>query len=124
MADKPDLAKLKNELAHVKQFLPATGSEDQKWSFSNQKNYDGYSIAGEVQYLAQVSSFREKGLEYNGAMKVYSNYLGIPFYDSKDSRTSGCLWSKLWVFQGRSFYHGILQGSQDLRRVLVLFLKR
>ena len=104
VADKPDLTKLKNKLADLKQFLPATGSKDQKWSFSNQKNYDGYAIAGEVQYLTQAASFKEKGLEYNGAMRVYSNYLDTRFMIPKIREQAGAYGAGSWFSREGLFF--------------------
>ena len=121
VADKPDLTKLKNKLADLKQFLPPTGSKDQKWSFSNQKNYDGYAIAGEVQYLAQAASFREKGLGYNGAMKVYSNYLNARFMHPRIREQAGAYGAGSGFSREGLFIHEILRKDPNLKKSFVAF---
>ena len=78
-ANKKDLKKLGSKVGELKSLLPSGDSGDQVWSFSDQKNYKGYAIPGEVQYLAEVASFRDQGLEYTGAMRVYTNYLDAQF---------------------------------------------
>ena len=78
-ADQKELKTLKTEVVKLKQFLPAQGSKDQKWSFSKQKNYQGYAIPGEVQYVVETTSFKEQGLKYSGSLDVYSKYLDTHF---------------------------------------------
>lgn len=78
-ADKKELKTLKTEIVELRKFLPEQGSEDQKWSFSQQKNYEAYAIPSEVQYLTETTSFKEQGLEYNGSLLVYSKYLDMYF---------------------------------------------
>ena len=88
-ADQKELKKSNTELGKLKNSLSSQESEDQKWSFSDQKNYDGYIIPGEVQYVIQTTSFKDEGLKYNGAMKVYSQYLNSHFMIPRLREQSG-----------------------------------
>ena len=78
-SNKKELKTLKTEIAELRNVLPEQSSEDQKWSFSLQKSYEGYAISGEVQYLAETTYFKEQGLEYSGNLLVYSKYLDTHF---------------------------------------------
>ena len=74
-----DMKRMGAELRKFKEILPRQVSDDQTWSFRGQNDYDGYAIPGEVQYTSQVASYREQGLDYTGAMKVYASYVTSQF---------------------------------------------
>ncbi len=88
-SSKEDLQTLQKGIAQLKEKLPNTSSEDQKWSFEKQEDYDGYAIPGEVQYVAQVTSYKKKGLEYDGSMHVYSRYLNNNYMTPKLREQAG-----------------------------------
>lgn len=77
--DQNKLKPVKKELKKLVKSLPVKSSKNQQWSFSQQKQYEAYAIPGEVQSLAEVTSFKEQGLEYSGTLKVYSQYLDTYF---------------------------------------------
>ena len=80
LATEPkDMKPLAGAVLDLAQALPAQGSKDQDWLFEGQKNYQGYVIPGEVQELAEGSSFLNEGLKYSGALRVYSQYLDAHF---------------------------------------------
>ena len=74
-ADPESLLPIKTDLESLLSSLPKTDSGNQKWLFKSQKAYDAYAIPGEVQYLTQATSYKDHGLDYHGAMRVYTGYL-------------------------------------------------
>ena len=96
-AEKAQLNILKENLASLKDSLPSHGSKDQEWTFSKQKNYEAYIIPGEVQYVTEAASFKEQGLEYSGALEVYSKYLTSYFLHPRLREQSGAYsaWSQV-----------------------------
>ena len=123
-----ELKKLVSEVEKLKNFLPRGTAENQNWSFSDQKNYDGYAIPGEVQYVTQAASFRDQGLEYNGAMKVYSQYLNSQFMTPRIREQSGAYgaWSGLsknGLFTLKTYKDPNLKKSFDIFSQAVDFMK-
>lgn len=78
-AEQKDMKPLVDGVLDMASALPAQASKDQDWSFKGQKNYQGYVIPGEMQYLIEASSFLDEGLKYSGALRVYSEYLNTHF---------------------------------------------
>ena len=73
------LKNIKRELQKLVRSLPDHKLEKQEWLFSQQKTYLAYAIPGEVQFVQEVSSFKNQGLEYSGSLKVYAQYLDTYF---------------------------------------------
>ena len=128
-ADQQQLKTLKKEVVQLKNFLPAHGSKNQQWSFSTQKNYEGYAIPGEVQYITETTSFKEQGLKYNGALLVYSKYLNKHFMHPRLREQSGAYgaWnyvnrSGLWTMQ--TYRDPNLKKSFDTFSQSVSFMKK
>ena len=99
-AEKAQLNILKENLAGLKNSLPSHGSKDQKWTFSKQKNYEAYIIPGEVQYVTEAASFKAQGLEYSGALEVYSKYLTSYFLHPRIREQSGAYGA--WNYMSRN----------------------
>lgn len=83
------LDSLTSEVASLKKALSEKATKDQTWSFNDQPDYDGYAIPGEVQYVSQVTSYKENGMEYNGSMLVYSRYLNNNYMTPKLREQAG-----------------------------------
>ena len=103
-SEQKELKTLKSEVVKLKILLPKQGSKDQKWSFSKQESYKAYAIPGGVQYLTETASFKEQGLEYNGALLVYSKYLNMHFLRPRIREQAGAYgawstigWNGLWT---------------------------
>ena len=88
-ADQKQLRTVKTELKKLVRLLPVEELENQKWLFSNQKTYQGYAIPGEVQFLTETTSFKDQGLEYNGALNVYAEYLDTYFIHPRIREQAG-----------------------------------
>ena len=89
VAEKNKLKTVKSKLKKVKKLLPAKGSKDQEWFFSQQKTYKGYAIPGEVQFLTETTSFKDQGLKYSGALDVYAEYLDTYFLHPRIREQAG-----------------------------------
>ena len=127
--DQRQLKTLKKEITKLNKLLPAHSSKNQQWAFATQKNYEGYVIPGEVQYLTEATSFEERGLEYDGALIVYSKYLNQHFMLPQLREQSGAYgaWSsvsrnKLWTLQTYRDPH--LKKSFDIFSQSVDFMKK
>ena len=77
MAEPTELAALKADVKDLSQSLFNQKLHSQPWSFKNPKNYDGFTIAGNVQYSIEMVPLL--GEKFHGAMKVYANYLNTNF---------------------------------------------
>lgn len=88
-ATSTNMSSLTKSVNTLKSELPKVDSPQQSWSFSKQKNYDAFAIPGEVQYVAQVTSYKESNLEYNGAMNVYTRYLNNHYMTPKLREQAG-----------------------------------
>ena len=127
-ADQKELKNLRTEFEKLKNSLFSKSSQDHKWSFSNQKSYDGYAIVGEVQYVAQTTSFRDQGLKYSGSMSVYSQYLDAQFMIPRLREQSGAYgaWSRFnWngLFNMSTYRDPNLKQSFDIFSQSVDFMK-
>ncbi len=127
-ADHQELKALKAETEKLKSVLPSAGSADQKWLFAKQKNYQGYAIPGESQYVAESASFKEQGLDYSGQLLVYSQYLETHFMYPKLREQNGAYgaWptaerNGLWSFQTYKDPH--LKKTFDIFSQAVDFMK-
>ena len=127
-ADPNKLKTLKIEMTKFKKLLPAKGSKDQKWTFVKQKNYEGYIIPDEVQYITKTTSFKEQGLEYEGALVVYSKYLNTHFMHPRIREQAGAYgaWSRvsrngLWIMN--TYRDPNLKKSFDVFSQSVDFMK-
>ena len=127
-AEQNELKTLTTEIEKLNQSLPIQGSKDQQWSFSNQKNYEGYAIPGEVQYVTETTSFAEQGLEYNGALAVYSQYLDAHFLHPQLREQAGAYgaWNSfsrngLWSMQ--TYRDPNLKKSFDIFSQVMDFMK-
>ena len=100
VAEQEQLKSLRAEFKKLKKALPNQSTKDQKWLFSNQKNYSAYAIPGTVQYLTEVLNFREQGLKYTGHLKVYSQYLGTHFMIPRLREQAGAYGA--WSYPNRS----------------------
>ncbi len=127
-AEGKKLKELELELGKLRDSLPSRGFGDQTWSFSGQKNYDGYAIPGEVQYVVQATSFRDQGLQYRGTMQVYSQYLDTHFMIPRLREQSGAYgaWSSFgWdgLFTLSTYRDPHLKQSLDIFSQAVDFMK-
>ncbi len=127
-AEENELKKLKSEIAKLSKSLPVQGSKDQEWPFSTQKNYSAYIIPGEVQYVSEATSFKKQGLEYSGALEVYSTYLSSHFLHPRLREQSGAYgaWNQvsrngLWSIQ--TYRDPNLKKSFDIFSQSVNFMK-
>ena len=128
-AEQSQLKTLNTEIAKFKNLLPAHDLKDQEWSFSKQKNYEAYLIPGEVQYVTETSSFKKQGLEYSGALIVYSKYLTHHFLHPRLREQSGAYgaWNGvdrngLWVMS--TYRDPNLKKSFDIFSQSVDFMKK
>jgi Zn-dependent M16 (insulinase) family peptidase len=127
-SDKQDLGTLQNSVGQLKTQLPESGSPNQTWSFEQQENYDGFAIPGEVQYLAQVTSYKKQGLEYDGSMEVYSQYLNNHFMTPKLREQAGAYggsasFSRNGLFRMSTYRDPNLQKSYETFSEAVDFMK-
>ena len=127
-ADQKQLPILKNRIKTFTKGLPTEGAKDQKWSFSRQKSYEGYSIPGEVQYVTEVASFKKQKLEYSGSLAVYSQYLDSHFMHPRLREQAGAYgaWNSfsrngLWTLQ--TYRDPNLKKSFDIFSESVDFMK-
>ncbi len=127
-ADSDDLPSLKAEIGAVKKALPQAKGPDQKWSFENQQRYDGYAIPGEVQYLAQATSYKKHGLNFHGSMDVYSRYLNNNYMIPKLREQAGAYGGRAsfgqnGLFTMSTYRDPNLQRSLDIFSQAVDFMK-
>ena len=87
--DQNKLKTVKNELKKLVKSLPENNLENQRWSFSQQKQYEAYAIPGEVQFLTETTSFKSQDLEYSGVLKVYAQYLDTYFLHPRIREQAG-----------------------------------
>ena len=76
-------------MEELKSALPLGGAKDQDRSFTKQKDYNAYILPVGVQYLAEAASFKDEGLEYSGALHVYSNYMDTHFIQPRIRQEAG-----------------------------------
>jgi presequence protease len=88
-SDAADITPLKRSINQIKESLPKGNTSNQNWAFGDQTRYDGYAIPGEVQYVAQATSYRKHGLSYHGSMDVYSRYLNNNYMTPKLREQAG-----------------------------------
>lgn len=93
-SDQKDLGNVNSKVNEMLATLPAEETPTQTWSFANQTNYDGYAIPGEVQYVSEVASYRDKGLPYEGSMLVYSRFLNNNYMTPKLREQAGAYGGK------------------------------
>ncbi len=127
-ATNDELKELKSNISDLKQDLPEGASENQTWAFNDQPNYDGYAIPGEVQYVSQVTSYKEKGLEYNGSMLVYARYLNNNYMTPKLREQAGAYgggasFSKNGLFSMSTYRDPNLSKSFDIFADAVDFME-
>ncbi|MCY4512547.1 MAG: insulinase family protein [Bdellovibrionales bacterium] len=127
-AESNQLKSLNKEIEKLKISLPEQSSEDRKWLFSEQKNYKAYAIPAEVQYLTEVTSFKDQGLEFSGVLNVYSQYLDTNFMTPRFREQNGAYgaWNYfqrngLWVLASYRDPH--LKKSFDSFSQAVKFMK-
>ena len=87
-ASPNQIKNVEKDIKKLHSALPSNGQVDQKWSFENQADYDGYIIPGEVQYVSLATSFRGK-IDYSGTMAVYSLYLNNNYMTPKLREQAG-----------------------------------
>ena len=128
-SDQNQLRTLRKKITQLKNSLPSLSSKNQEWSFSTQKNYEGYAIPGEVQYITETTSFKEQGLKYSGSLRVYSEYLNKYFLHPRLREQSGAYgaWNYvsregLWTMQ--TYRDPNLQKSFDIFSQSVNFMKK
>ena len=73
--ESTELKNLGFEVEKLKNSIFSGDSTDKDWSLPDQENYDGYVIPGGVQYISQVAPLKGLGLEHQGSLAVYSQYL-------------------------------------------------
>lgn len=100
VADQSELTSLSSALKNLQKALPTQSSKDQEWLFTHQKNYSAYAIPGEVQYLTEVASLKDQGLNYNGILEVYSQYVETNFMIPRLREQSGSYGA--WAYPSRS----------------------
>ncbi len=100
VADQNELKPLRAALKNLQKSLPTQSSKDQEWPFAHQKNYSAYAIPGEVQYLTEVASLKNQGLQYSGILEVYSKYVETHFMIPRFREQSGAYGA--WVYPSRS----------------------
>ena len=128
-AEKPELKKLIPLVEELKSALALEGSKDQNWSFAGQKSYKAYAVPGEVQYLAETSSFEEEGLAYSGALRVYGNYLNTYFMNPRLREKAGAYgaWNNFYrngLWQLSSYRDPHLGKSFEVFSKAVDFMKK
>ncbi len=127
-SSQKDLSTLEKSIAKLKADLPEQGSADQTWSFDKQEDYDGYAIPGEVQYVAQVTSYKKQGLEYDGSMNVYSRFLNNNYMTPKLREQAGAYggrasFSRNGLFSMSTYRDPNLQKSYQIFEGAIDFMK-
>ena len=127
-ASPSDIKKVSESLKQLKAQLPNTKSADQTWSFKNQPSFDGYAIPGEVQYVSQVTSYKKQGMDYDGAMKVFSSYLNNQYMTPKLREQAGAYgggssFSKTGLFKMTTYKDPNLKKSLDIFSGALDFIK-
>ncbi len=127
-SSKNDLPTLKSSVAKLKDALPSEETTDQTWSFDKQENYDGFAIPGEVQYVSQVTSYKQQGLEYDGSMHVYSRFLNNNYMTPKLREQAGAYggsasFSRNGLFSMSTYRDPNLEKSYKIFEGAVEFMK-
>lgn len=123
-----DMQSLESSLNSLRQKLPETGNTNQNWSFQKQEDYDGYAIPGEVQYVSQALSYKNKGLEYDGSLYVYQNYLNNHYMTPKLREQAGAYggrasFSRNGLFKMSTYRDPNLKKSLEIFKGAIDFMK-
>ncbi len=126
---KKDLNTMSEAVENLAAALPELKTENKAWTFDKQKNYDGYAIPGEVQYLAQATSFKDKGMEYDGSMLVYARYLNNNYMTPKLREQAGAYgggasFSSNGIFRMSTYRDPNLKKSYNIFSEAVDFMKQ
>ncbi len=128
-SEEKSLKELNHSINQVQKALFSQKNQDQGWLFAHQKHYDGYAIHGEVQYVFKMASFRKQGLDYNGAMGVYSQYLNTYFLIPRLREQLGAYGARAgfhWngLFQMSTYRDPNLRDSLDAFSQIVDFMEK
>ncbi len=128
-APKKQLPVLKSDVQSLKEQLPEGAKADQTWAFTDQTDYDGYAIPGEVQYVSQATSYKDKGLEYDGSMLVYARYLNNHYMtpqlrEQAGAYGGGAAFSKNGLFRMSTYRDPNLSKSFDIFSKAISFMEK
>ena len=98
-AEEKDLCRAASLLEQFAAALPGTGRESflpevssgsrERAEYEKQPKREGFTTAGQVQFVCRAGDFREKGLPFNGALRVLKVILGYDY-----------LWNRVRVLGG------------------------